>query len=136
MKRILTIIVSAIAGIVLLALGGKDFLDSKALQSEGKSATADVTDADERSGRRGRRKYYLTVSFKTEKGDTLTSRARVSEAVFDEATASRKVNVTYLPEKPAVHRVGPKVSTDFRGIAFGALALGFAGFSVFRRSDG
>lgn len=121
-------------GLVLLVLGCKAFFESKSLQSKGKTTTAEITDAEERSGRRGRRKYYVEVNFKTEKGETLRSRSQVSRSVYEEATTSRKVNVTYLPEKPEVHRVG-EVSTEFGNIAFGVLVLGFTGFSVLRGSE-
>lgn len=135
LKRLLTILFGGIFGLVLLFLGGKEYFESKSLQSKGKSVVAEVTDLEERSGRRGRRKYYVSVNFKTEKGETITSRSRVSSSEFDEASASRKVNITYLPEKPSVHRIGP-VGTEFGNIIFGLVVLGVAGFTAVSRGDG
>ena len=66
---------------------------------------------------------------------TITSRSRVSSSEFDEARASRKVNITYLPDKPSVHRIGP-VGTEFGNIIFGLVVLGVAGFTAVSRGDG
>lgn len=135
LKRMIAILFGGVFGLVLLVLGCKEFFESKSLQSKGKSVVAEVTDAEERSGRRGKRKYYLTVSFKTEKGETLTAESRVSSSTFDEATASKKVNVTYLPDKPSVHRIGA-VGTEYGNILFGLVVLGCAGFTAISRDDG
>ena len=132
LKRLFSILVGAVAGIVLIYFGFTDFRESKALQSKGKSATAEVTGGEERSGRRGRKSYYLEIAYKTEKGDTQTSRDKVSRSVYDGAESSRKVNVVYLPEKPAVHRIGDKVGTEYGNMLFGLAIIGFTGFSVVR----
>jgi len=119
-------------GLFLLYFGVSEFFETKSLQSKGKSTTGEITDTEERSGRRGRVKYYLSVNFRTEQGQQISSRARVPKAVFDQAAHSRKVNVTYLPEAPEVHRFGPDVTNDFVGLGAGVLILGFAGFSAIR----
>ena len=135
LKRLLTILAGGILGLVLLVLGCKEYFEAKSLQSKGKSTTGEVTDAEERSGRRGRRKYYITVAFRTEQAQEITSRARVSRAIYNQAAHARKVNVTYLPEKPAVHRFGPEVKSDFVNIAIGVVIIGCTGFSAIRGTD-
>lgn len=132
LKRISTIVIGVIAGIVLVVFGAKDFLETKALKSKGKTAQAEVTNAEERSGRRGRKKYYVSVAFKTEGGEAITSRSKVPRSVYEQASATRKVNVTYLPEKPEAHRLGNEVSTEFGSILIGLAVIGFTGFSALR----
>jgi hypothetical protein len=136
LKRLLTLVIGIIAGIVLVWFGFSDFRETKALQNKGKSATAEVTGGEERSGRRGRKKYYLEIAYKTEKGETQTSRDKVSRSVYEQSESSRKVNVVYLPEKPAVHRIGDKVSTEYGSILFGLAIIGFTGFSAIRGGGG
>ena len=135
LKRLLTILAGGILGLVLLVLGCKEYFETKSLQSKGKSTTGEVTDAEERSGRRGRRKYYITVAFRTERAQEVSSRAQVSRAVYDQASHARKVNVTYLADKPAVHRFGPEVKSDFVNIAIGVIIIGATGFSAIRGTE-
>ena len=98
LKRLLTILAGGILGLFLLIFGCREYLEAKSLQTKGKSTTGEVTDSEERSGRRGRRKYYITVAFRTERAEQVNSRARVSKAIYDQASHARKVNVTYLAE--------------------------------------
>ncbi|HEX7860720.1 MAG TPA: DUF3592 domain-containing protein [Verrucomicrobiae bacterium] len=130
LKRLFSLLVGAVVGIVLIYFGFTSFRESKALQSKGKTVSAEVTGGEERSGRRGRKKYYLEIAYKTEKGETQTSRDKVSRSVYEQGESSRKVNVVYLPEKPAVHRIGDKVSTEYGNILFGLAIIGFTGFSA------
>jgi hypothetical protein len=132
LKRLISILAGGALGLFLLIFGCKEYLETRSLQSKGKATTGEVTDAEERSGRRGRRKYYLSVTFRTEQAQEVNSRAQVSRAVYDQASHSRKVNVTYLPTKPDVHRLGPEVKSDFINIGIGVLVLGFAGYSAVR----
>lgn len=132
LKRLITILMAGVLGLFLLFFGCKEYFETRSLQTKGKATTGDVTGAEERSGRRGRPKYYLTVTFRTAHAQQVSSRARVSRAVFDQAAHSRRVNVTYLPTKPDVHRFGPEVTSDFLNIGIGFLVLGVAGYSVLR----
>jgi hypothetical protein len=135
LKRLLTILAGGILGLFLLVFGCKEYFETKSLQSKGKSTTGEVTDAEERSGRRGRKKYYITVAFRTERAQEVSSRARVSKAIYDQASHSRKVNVTYLAEKPNVHRFGSEVKSDFVNIAIGVIIIGCTGFSALRGTE-
>ena len=134
LKRLISIVGGAIVGVVLLVFGVQEYFQVKALRSKGKTISADVTDSEERSGRRGRRKYYLTVSFKTEAGQTVSSEERVSSEIYDQGTSTKKINVTYLPDKPEVCRIG-EVSTNWVGLGLGVFMVGFSAVSVFSRSE-
>ena len=133
-KRLIAILGGGIVGIVLLVFGVKEFFQTKALQSKGKATVADVTNAEERSGRRGRKRYYLTANFKTEAGQNVVSEQRVSRGIYDQGTAARKINVTYLPDKPDVCRIG-EVSTGWANLGFGVFMIGFAVVSAFGKSE-
>src|SRR5688572_7360830 len=98
LKRLIAIVGGGIAGIALLVFGVKDFLQAKALQAKGKTVVAEVTDSEERSGRRGRRSYYLTVNFKAESGQSITVEDRVSRTTYNEGASAKKINVTYLSD--------------------------------------
>lgn len=135
LKRLITVLAGGAMGLFLLFFGCKEFFETRSLQSKGKATTGEVTDAEERTGRRGRRKYYLSVTFRTEQAQQVSSRSRVSKAVYEQAAHSRKVNVNYLPTKPDVHRFGPDVKADYLNIGIGILVLGFAGYSAFRGHD-
>lgn len=132
LKRLIAILGGGIIGLFLLYFGVREYFETKSLQTKGKSTTGEITDAEERSGRRGRRKYYLSVNFRTEQGEQISSRAQVPKALYDQAAHSKKVNVTYLATKPEVHRFGPDVTNDFASLGAGVLILGFAGFSALR----
>lgn len=134
LKRLIAIVGGAIVGIVLLVFGVKDYFQTKTLKANGKNTVAEVTGADEESGRRGRKRYYLSVSFKTEAGQTITADDRVSRSVYDQGRSERKVNVTYLPDNPQVYRIG-EVSTSWSNLGFGVFMVGFAVVSVFSRSE-
>lgn len=134
LKRLLAILFGGILGIVLVVFGVKDFMQTKSLKSKGKTSVADVTDTEERSGRRGRRKYYVAVTFKAESGQQVSARERVSKGIYEEAASRKKINVTYLPDHPNVLRIGA-VQTEFAGIGIGVFVMGFAAFSAIRRSE-
>ena len=55
-------------------------------------------------------------------------------SLYDEGTGARKINVTYLPEKPEVFRIGA-VSTSWSTFGFGVFMLGFAAVSAFSKSE-
>ena len=134
LKRLIAIVGGAIVGIVLLVFGVKEYFQVKALKANGKSVVAEVTDAEERRGRRGRKSYYLTVNFKTESGATITSEERVSSSTYDQGTSAKKINVTYLPEKPEVCRIG-EPATNWIGLGAGVVMIGFSVVSAFSRSE-
>lgn len=134
LKRLLAIVFGGILGIVLVVFGVKDFLQTKSLKSKGKTGIADVTETEERSGRRGRRKYYVAVTFKTESGQTVNARERVSKGIYEDAASTKKINVTYLPDDPNVLRIGT-VQTEVANIGIGVFVVGCAAFTAIRKSE-
>lgn len=134
-KKLFVVAGAIIFGVILLVVGFGDFRESKKLQSQGKSVVGDVTDGEERRGRKGRRSYYLTVNFTTEAGQTVEQRSRVSRSVYNSAAEARKVPVTYLPSDPKVCAFGPKVETQFGALIGGVIAIGVGLFLGFKKSQ-
>ena len=124
---------AVLVGVVLLVTGFNEFRQSKKLQAEGEQVSGVVTDTDVRRGRRGRRSYYLKVSFKTEAGETYEARKSVSRSLFDEASEAKTVSVVYLPSDPTVVTFG-KADTKFGGLIGGVVALVVGGAIVFGKS--
>ena len=131
-KKLLVVAGAALVGVFLLVVGWGEYRTSKKLQAEGKATTGEVTEAEQRRGRKGRRSYYLTVNFKTEAGQTLSRQERVSSSVYRDAVEARSVNVTYLPSDPNVCAFGPKVKTETSAMIFGLIALAVGGFTLFK----
>jgi hypothetical protein len=134
-KKLLVLVGGAALGIFLLIFGFQEYRTSKKLQADGKQAIGVVTDGHVQRGRRGRRSYYLTVSFKPESGQIVEKEKRVSSDVYRDASKAGTVQVTYLPSNPTVCAYGPKVSTEWSAMAFGIVALVVAGFSAFAKSQ-
>ena len=125
---------AAVVGVVLLVVGFNDFRESKKLQAEGKQVSGTVTDSDVQRGRKGRKSYYLTVTFNTEEGTAYEARKKVSSSLFNEAKEAGSVPVVYLPSDPKVIALG-KASTQFGGLIGGVIALVVAGVVGFAKSE-
>lgn len=135
-KKLLTIVLAFVFGVFLLIYGFKEYRQAKKLQASGQKTTAQVTDFEERTGRKGRVSCYLTASFKTESGQSVTTRSRVSSAVYSAAVHSKEVPVCYLPSDASICRFGSEVETELMPMGLGAFLLGFSVVSVARRSRG
>lgn len=135
MKRVLFLLAALIGGPVLIIAGIGEYKDSKQLQADGKVVTAQVVDAKETRGRKGRVKYYITIEYQPEQGAAQTATSRVSSSDFNHAVTAKSVPVIYLPSKPQVFQFGEKAETEYGSIVFGAIltvgALGFLGFLFF-----
>jgi hypothetical protein len=134
-KKLLVVAGAVILGLSLVVFGIKDYRTSKKLQAEGKQTVGVVTDASVHRGRKGRRSYYLTVLFKTEAQTAFEQRKSVSRSDFEDASKAGSIQVTYLASDPSVCAFGPKVTASVSPIVFGVLALGFAGFLVFGKTE-
>ena len=127
------ILLAALVGGPVLIVGGiGEYKESKQLQAEGKVVTAQVTDAKETRGRRGRHKYWLTIEYQPEQGAAQTAKSQVSSSRFERAVAEKAIAIVYLPSKPQVFRFGEKAETEYGSIIVGSIvtagALGFMGF--------
>ena len=124
LRSVLFIILGLLAGPLLIKCGIKDYKDSKALQANGKLITAQVTDGEERVTRKGRRSYWLTVSFLPEGyKEPLSQKRSVSSDVYKRAGDERTIKLTYLPSNPVVLRLSEKVSTEVGLFIGGCLVL-------------
>jgi uncharacterized protein DUF3592 len=132
MKRLLILLAMLIGGPVLIVLGIGEYKNSKQLQADGKVVTAQVVDAKETVGRKGRHKYWLTIQFQPEQGDAQTATSRVSSDRFAQAVNAKSVPIVYLPANPQVFQFGEKAETEYGSVIVGSIltigALGFIGF--------
>ena len=133
LKKLLASIFIAVVGVFLVCFGFTDIRETRKLKASGKQAKGEVTGFEERSGRRGRVKYYLDATFKTEDGKGVTAHHQVSSAVYSKAVHSRAVPVNYLPSYPNVSRFGADVSDDYTGVGLGFFMLGASVVSLVRR---
>jgi hypothetical protein len=135
-KKFLVVAGAAVLGVTMIFFGIKEYRNSKKLQAEGKQTVGTVTDNEVRRGRKGRKSYYLTVTFKTEASTVVEKRKSVSRGLFDDASQAGTVPVTYLPSDPNVCAFGPKVKTEWVGLVVGFGALVVSGVVGFSKSEG
>ena len=135
LKKLLTVLGIGLAGIFMLVIGFTEFRETGKLQAEGKTTTGEVAEFEERSGRRGKKKYYLTVTFKTESGESVTAEDRVTPSTFSEAVHSKKAPVVYLPSDPQICRFSTAVKKDYTGMGVGVFLLGCSVVTGFRRNS-
>lgn len=132
MRAILLLLAALIGGPVFIFSGITEYKNSKALKAEGKAIVAQVVNGEETVGRKGRRKYWLTIAFAPEKGGSVNETTSVSSSVFQQAMADRSIKLTYLPSNPRVFQLGEKVETRTGSIIFGSLVLaGAFGFLAY-----
>jgi hypothetical protein len=134
-KKLLATIGIGVVGVFLLWFGFKDLRETKALKASGKTASGEVTGIEERSGRRGKTKYYLTANFKTEDGKSVTAEHQVSSGLYSDAVHSKTVKVHYLPTDPAICRFGSELTADYKNVGFGVFMLGASVVSLVRRKS-
>jgi hypothetical protein len=136
MRAILLLVAALIGGPVFIFSGITEYKNSKALKADGKAIVAQVVNGEETVGRKGRRKYWLTVAFAPESGASVNETASVSSTLFQQAMADRSVKLTYLPSNPHIFQFGEKVETRTGSIIFGSLvlagALGFLAYLFFQ----
>ena len=135
MKRILILLAVLIAGPVLIVSGIGEYKDSKQLQANGKVVTAQVVDAKETVGRKGRRKYWLTIEYHPEQGAAQKATSQVSSSLFSRGVTDGSLTIVYLPANPQVFQFGQKAETRYGSVVVGSIltvgALGFLGFLFF-----
>lgn len=128
----LILLAALIAGPVFIVGGIGEYSDSKQLQAHGTATRAEVVKAEEAVTRKGRHKYYLTIQFTPEQGQTLTERCQVPSDRFNGAVADKSISLVYLPSKPKVFQFGEKAETRYGSIVFGSIVLvGALGFIAY-----
>ena len=135
LKKLMAVVGIGIAGIFMLVIGFVEFRETGKLQAGGKKTEGEVTGFEERSGRRGKTKYYVTASFKTESGQSVETEQRVSPTVFSQAVHSKTIPVVYLPSEPEICRFGAEVKKDYAGLGIGMFLVGCSVVAGFRRNS-
>ena len=122
-KTIFFFIAVLAVGIFMTVTGVKEYQNSKRIQKEGKQVLVKVVDGEERRGRRGRRSYYLTVTFQTPSNQSVEKELKVSREVYTKATTTGNVTVHYLASNPQVCAFGEKAEAKFGTAVGGVVAL-------------
>src|SRR3569833_2990533 len=130
-KKILTIVVGLVGGALFLIVGTKEFLRSKQLAAQGKTAQGEVS-VVENNATLGRRSSfpYLRVKFTTENQVAREESVRVSKTVYNASHVGDAVQVHYLPEDPRNCQIGEAVQIRYGNILWGIVFLFAAGYTV------
>src|SRR6266571_1867558 len=127
--RIKSIVLIALAfslGSWLLYSGANNWHNNNLLLSEGKPAAAQVLDRTVRSGGKGGTRYYLSVQFQTDAGQSVQRRVRVNKGQYNASDKGATVTLRYLAADPAICAVGEPVPL-WRGQLFSAGLLLLSG---------
>src|SRR6185503_15539190 len=122
-KELFFFVVLLAIGVFMIVAGLREYKNSKRIIAEGKDTVGNVTDSQERRGRRGRRSYYVTAVFQTEAKQSVEQELKVDHAVYTKATQSGSVPVHYLPSDPKICAFGEKAETKFGTAVWGVIAL-------------
>src|SRR5205814_2109438 len=76
------------------------------LAEEGKATSAQVLDRAVRSGRKSMKRYYLTVQFQTDAGQSVHGRVQVNKMDYRASETTPVVMLRYLPSDPTICAVG------------------------------
>jgi hypothetical protein len=137
-KRIIAVAIGLATGLFVTLWGGGELLTSARLAWGGKTATAQVMDAQELvSPTLHRHSYRLLVAFQTANRSLITKKVLVSKEVFTAAKRKGGVKIHYLAADPATCAAGTKVEVRYGNFVLGLLLLGVAGFlaTTLKQSD-
>jgi len=125
-SRILLTAFAFVAGSWLMWSAAKNYQISKRLAAEGKDTTAQVLDRAVKYRSKGANRYYLTVQFQTEAGQSTQGRVQVNRGEYLKDTRGCTVTLRYLPSDPAICTVGEPVATWTNNLTSGAILLASA----------
>lgn len=124
-------------GVVYAGYSAKHLMDDRALEQHGKMAVvepiAQYTQTTHKKGLSERREYDANVTFKTESGETVTVKKKLSVDLIEQFASGGRVSIRYLPENPRVTRLGAEGKMSGVDIGMGLLAL-IGGVFWFRRN--
>lgn len=130
-KKILTIIIGIVLGVFFLTYGTKEYLRSKRLAADGKTAQGEISVVEDNVTFIQRsRLYHLRVKFQTENQTSCEERVTVPKAVYDTASVGDKVQVHYLAEDPSNCQMGETVQIHYGNILWGFVFIFAAGFTL------
>ena len=135
-KKILTIVIGLVGGVMFLAVGTKEFLRSRQLAAHGKTTRGEVLGVEESATlSRRSRIYYLRVNFQMENQMLCDERVKVSKATHDATRAGDMVPVHYLAEDPNNCQIGEAVELRYGNVLWGIVFVFAAGYMLvnFRR---
>jgi hypothetical protein len=128
-KKILSIIILSVMGILFTLVGSKNLIHSRQLEVRGKDVTGQVLDGeDDVSGRFHRHTYYLQVRFQPENGGPVNQRVEVSGSVYQSVSIGSTVKVHYLLEDPAICQAGDTVELRYGNLLWGIVFILGAGY--------
>src|SRR5258706_10558058 len=109
LKNVLMVVAAFALGSWLFYSGLTDYKNNQRLQAEGKTTPALVLDHSKQIRSRGANRYYLTVRFDTQAGQTVHERVSVNKAQYANTSLGSASPVRYLPSNPAICAVGEPV---------------------------
>jgi len=120
-KMRLVMFLGLIGGPIVFGVGFYKYLEVGKLRKEGRTTDGTVIDGSAVSTGLGRTSYRLVVEYKPEGFPTHRKTfARVLPQTYEAATTARKIQVRYLPDKPAVSALGDHIAADTEPMAIGA----------------
>ena len=117
-------------GLSITYMGGKAFLDSRALIKRGVLVDATVTDQRQTEYRRNDINYYITYTFKDKDGHSHYGDQNVSPDIWRQAAPASTVPVVYLADAPQVSALGANAETRYGRLLFGLGLLALAALSL------
>ena len=126
-----------LGGPIVLAMGIYQFKEMKSLGTKGTRVTADVIECGVLNTGKGRRVYKVVADYKVSEALIGRKEFIVQKEEYDAATATKKIDVTFLPNKPEVSAAGKTIRPDTEMMAIGGGVFGFGVlvFFYFRQKD-
>jgi hypothetical protein len=126
-----------IGGPIVSAMGFYQFKEMKSLAAKGTRVTADVIECSVLNTGKGRRVYKVVADYKVSEALIGRKEFIVQQDEYDAATATKKIDITFLPNKPEVSSAGKTIrpDTEMMAIGGGVFVFGVIAFSYFRRKD-
>jgi hypothetical protein len=128
-----------VAGIVIVILGFQERAVSLKVQQEGVDVTARVTEHEVVVGRRGSKRYTISVEYQPKAGgEVIMKKFTVPRSIHDGSQDGEPIKVRYLPSDPTAAEVEGAGNNGIETIGAGAVivAIGLAMcFFAFVTSD-
>lgn len=109
-----------IGGPIVFGVGLYQFLEMKSLKVKGITVQADVRDCSILNTGEGRHVYKVTADYQPAEYPIHRKEFIVQKNEYEEAQASRKIAVMFLPEDPSVSAAGTVIHPDTEPMIIGA----------------
>jgi len=105
---------------VAVAVGIDRANRNELLAAEGVTTIGTVITKSISSDRNRQPVYRVTFDFETRRGDTMRASAALAAEAWDALVEREAIDVTYVPERPEIHRVpGESAAATFISFVFG-----------------